>query len=248
MKCNLCGSNVSHLVHQELCNRCYRKKYYMENVDRIRNKRHEYYLENIDKKKEYDRNYRPRKPRNQWKKRDSFHGPCVNCKKISMTCRYVRGLCIQCYKKMIYHDARPKEERYCRECGKKLTPYTRLELCYPCNKRKKYRESEEYRDKCKQYNKQYKKTENGRALERKHVLKRRAQLARVEFTLTVDEWEEIKKRYNCCCAYCGKKKKLEMDHVIPISKGGPTTKENIVPACRNCNSSKGNREKPILIS
>lgn len=32
---------------------------------------------------------------------------------------------------------------------------------------------------------------------------------------------------------------LEFDHVYPESKGGPTTPENIVLACRPCNRSKG---------
>ncbi|MCK4464389.1 MAG: HNH endonuclease [Bacteroidales bacterium] len=31
------------------------------------------------------------------------------------------------------------------------------------------------------------------------------------------------------------------DHVIPISKGGDNTKENIVPACQSCNSKKFNK-------
>ncbi|MDB4875733.1 MAG: hypothetical protein JWM41_2179 [Gemmatimonadetes bacterium] len=30
-----------------------------------------------------------------------------------------------------------------------------------------------------------------------------------------------------------------MDHVIPISRGGSHTRENVVPACRSCNSKKG---------
>ena len=31
------------------------------------------------------------------------------------------------------------------------------------------------------------------------------------------------------------------DHVIPISKGGHNTKENIVPACQSCNNKKYNK-------
>ena len=34
---------------------------------------------------------------------------------------------------------------------------------------------------------------------------------------------------------------LSKDHIIPISKGGNNTRENIVPACITCNSSKGNK-------
>jgi len=44
------------------------------------------------------------------------------------------------------------------------------------------------------------------------------------------------------CAYCGTKdKRLTIDHVIPISKGGKTSFENCVAACKNCNSTKNDR-------
>lgn len=48
--------------------------------------------------------------------------------------------------------------------------------------------------------------------------------------------------FDGCCAYCGvKPDKLEMDHIVPLSRGGQHTKSNIVPACFNCNRSKGAR-------
>jgi len=46
------------------------------------------------------------------------------------------------------------------------------------------------------------------------------------------------------CQYCNKKYKtndLTFDHVIPRCKGGLTTWENIVTACRKCNLNKGSR-------
>ncbi len=43
------------------------------------------------------------------------------------------------------------------------------------------------------------------------------------------------------CVYCGTKKNLNIDHVIPQSKGGRNTFENTVTACVSCNSRKGNR-------
>lgn len=39
------------------------------------------------------------------------------------------------------------------------------------------------------------------------------------------------------CTYCGVPAELA-DHVIPISKGGPGTVENMAPSCRSCNSAK----------
>ncbi|WPT15217.1 hypothetical protein PSENEW3_00003158 [Picochlorum sp. SENEW3] len=41
------------------------------------------------------------------------------------------------------------------------------------------------------------------------------------------------------CQYCGKTKDLTLDHVIPQSKGGPNTWENLVTACSPCNTRKG---------
>jgi 5-methylcytosine-specific restriction endonuclease McrA len=49
-------------------------------------------------------------------------------------------------------------------------------------------------------------------------------------------------RDNHTCAYCGvKTNKLTIDHVIPRSKGGKSTFENCVAACRDCNNKKGNK-------
>ncbi len=43
------------------------------------------------------------------------------------------------------------------------------------------------------------------------------------------------------CHYCGQKVspgELTMDHVVPLSLGGQSTKLNIVPACKSCNTEK----------
>ena len=44
-----------------------------------------------------------------------------------------------------------------------------------------------------------------------------------------------------CCQYCGAKEGLTFDHVIPRSRGGRTTWENVVAACGPCNLHKGAR-------
>lgn len=52
---------------------------------------------------------------------------------------------------------------------------------------------------------------------------------------------EILKRDNNTCQYCGSKKHLTLDHVIPRSKGGLHTWDNVVAACEKCNAHKGDR-------
>lgn len=48
------------------------------------------------------------------------------------------------------------------------------------------------------------------------------------------------------CWYCGKtfddKNKLTLDHVFPRSKGGDSSMDNLMPVCRKCNSSKGDKD------
>lgn len=62
-------------------------------------------------------------------------------------------------------------------------------------------------------------------------------------TLTRREWEEIVSLYGSLCAYCEKLiPNPTQDHLIPLSKGGSHTADNIVPACLSCNSSKGNKD------
>lgn len=43
------------------------------------------------------------------------------------------------------------------------------------------------------------------------------------------------------CVYCGSTVHLTVDHVVPRSKGGGHTLDNLVAACKQCNSSKSNR-------
>jgi len=59
--------------------------------------------------------------------------------------------------------------------------------------------------------------------------------------LTSTEWLAILAEADGHCAYCDKEAKLTLDHVIPLSKGGRHSKDNVVPACGHCNSSKGNK-------
>ncbi len=54
--------------------------------------------------------------------------------------------------------------------------------------------------------------------------------------------KNILQRDNSCCQYCGYSgDKLSIDHVIPRSRGGQDSWENVTTACLACNVLKGNR-------
>jgi 5-methylcytosine-specific restriction endonuclease McrA len=47
------------------------------------------------------------------------------------------------------------------------------------------------------------------------------------------------------CHYCGRPTpagELTMDHIVPVARGGKSTRGNVVPACKACN----NRKKQLL--
>ena len=60
-------------------------------------------------------------------------------------------------------------------------------------------------------------------------------------TLTTEQWLETLESFNNRCVYCGEKlDNPQQEHVVPSSLGGGYTKDNILPACKSCNSSKHN--------
>jgi 5-methylcytosine-specific restriction endonuclease McrA len=73
----------------------------------------------------------------------------------------------------------------------------------------------------------------------------RRRVARVKLAdndLTPAQWLAIMDAW-ARCAYCGDvDKALQRDCVLPISRGGRYTLDNVVPACGSCNASKSNDE------
>jgi 5-methylcytosine-specific restriction endonuclease McrA len=51
--------------------------------------------------------------------------------------------------------------------------------------------------------------------------------------------QNIFKRDNNECQYCGTRKDLTIDHVTPRARGGVDTWTNLVTACKKCNAKKG---------
>ena len=87
--------------------------------------------------------------------------------------------------------------------------------------------------------------------------------------VTGREWRELRERIfardNFTCRYCGIELEpyfhptgwnkghwrsgLEVDHVIPLSRGGTNDEANLVTACANCNRTKyANTWKPLEVA
>lgn len=69
--------------------------------------------------------------------------------------------------------------------------------------------------------------------------KRRLEKTKNGGTHSLAQWQERVAQFGGCCFYCGQRKPLTRDHVIPVSRGGSDDIGNIVPACRPCNAAKG---------
>ena len=70
---------------------------------------------------------------------------------------------------------------------------------------------------------------------------RRARKNKVGGSFSKLEWEELQESYGNICISCGSNIRMEADHVIPISKGGVNSIDNIQPLCLKCNRSKGTK-------
>lgn len=83
------------------------------------------------------------------------------------------------------------------------------------------------------------------ALEGKLTMKAFAKEQRTLMTKKLREF--IKNRDNFTCCYCGNSMQLEpnllleIDHIVPVSKGGCTVEENLQTLCWKCNRAKGNK-------
>ena len=59
---------------------------------------------------------------------------------------------------------------------------------------------------------------------------------------TLFDDEKVKLASGNCCSYCGSTDRLSVDHVFSQRMGGKDTGDNLIYACRICNSSKGKKD------
>lgn len=93
---------------------------------------------------------------------------------------------------------------------------------------------------------EYGRTEQGKWNFRLGRLKRRARKTKQPFNLTIDKLKRIHRRDNNICVYCGLPDQIpgiaHIDHIIPVSKGGTWSVNNLVVSCKHCNLEKHNKD------
>lgn len=63
--------------------------------------------------------------------------------------------------------------------------------------------------------------------------------ARIPYKKVMLSRKNVLKRDHHTCQYCGSRDRLTIDHILPKSRGGRDTWENLVAACVTCNNRKG---------
>lgn len=108
---------------------------------------------------------------------------------------------------------------------------------------------EKHREVRRAHTRMYAKTARGLESNKMSKARRRAWKAGTTVaSLTAAQWREIKAAYGFRCVYCARKmRRLTMEHLTPLSKGGRHDVHNVVPACHACNSRKqaGPLPKPV---
>lgn len=83
--------------------------------------------------------------------------------------------------------------------------------------------------------------ENKKQYKRLKTLERIARKKGASGTHTIEEWNDLKRKYDHMCLCCKQFEptvRLTADHIIPLSLGGSNSIENIQPLCKSCNSRK----------
>ncbi len=144
-----------------------------------------------------------------------------------------------------------RSSKLCLHCSGVV--YTKNMLLHPnCRKeyneikRKEYKESERY----KQVRRAYKQTESYKAKRKADKAKRKALIRGASIAEPINP-DSILERDKYCCYICGirgtyEDKAPEVDHIIPLSKGGLHVESNLRCACRKCNGLKSDRVYQLI--
>ena len=128
-----------------------------------------------------------------------------------------------------------------RDLNPEPSPKYRYNLPKLLTYQKEWRSKNPKKEKAKR-DKYYTKPES-KELAKMRANKRRLFKLGLNTSHTMEEWEAKKQEFNYQCAYCGRRSiELTKDHIVPLTKGGTDSIDNIVPACEHCNKSKGTKD------
>lgn len=140
------------------------------------------------------------------------------------------------------------ESKYCPSCHEtkhkseyNLASHRKNGLsvyCKECSRSKKRKYNVENKDKRKKYDSLYRLRNPLHASATQ--AKRRTRITKFGGAHTTDQVTALKLYYcpNGICIKCGLKKKIVIDHVIPVSRGGTSHIYNLQPLCSACNREK----------
>lgn len=80
--------------------------------------------------------------------------------------------------------------------------------------------------------------EKVRAIAKSKKATRRTVERNAQGSLSPKEWLSVIEKYGNHCLKCKSTNKITMDHIVPLSKGGRNSIENVQPLCVSCNSRK----------
>jgi 5-methylcytosine-specific restriction endonuclease McrA len=136
-----------------------------------------------------------------------------------------------------YHDRHPERKK---ESDRKYRlKHTEEAQAYSKVYRARKKTDADFRARKREYNQQYIQLRPEKSAQ--YFNNRRARVLQAEGSFTSKEWKKLCKyyQYTClCCRKCEPEIKLTVDHVIPLSRGGSNSIENLQPLCQSCNSSK----------
>lgn len=147
-----------------------------------------------------------------------------------------------------FYMQKGKPESLCKECRRaknkewrqanpdKMAGYKRADRARNPERssRNRRRWYETSRDSLIAYQKEYQKAHRA---ERAAI--RAARRSAGEVLLVLER--EVRRIKASCCVACGSRDRIDIDHVVPLSRGGRHAIGNLQPMCRSCNSSKSSK-------
>jgi 5-methylcytosine-specific restriction endonuclease McrA len=191
--------------------------------------------------------------------KDGYRGQCKECMKQGMK-QYNQENKEQIAEYMKQYRQENREQiskrmkQYARENKEHISEY--MKRYYQENKDQIAEYQQENKEKITEYMKQYRQSEQGREANYKAATKRRSYKMKVKFTTY--QRKELLDRDNWTCQCCGIKvhdrstgdwnthDKANIDHIIPISRGGNSEPNNLQILCRTCNLSKSDKMELVI--